>query len=158
PQSDVVLRRAAKRTLYLHATEQGVFCVDLRDHAKPASEQSGQWLASDASIVLDDYSLQVTLDSPIEGRQGSAAVSSLLARRGSNRPALSLRVTCKGGPKAKYRVHRALTVVGRDTTCGLNLAGTKVSSPHCLLYVEQGRTWCVDLLSNNGTLLNGQRL
>ncbi len=63
----------------------------------------------------------------------------------------------QGGPKAKYRMVRALTIVGRDAMCGLTLSGTRVSSAHCILYSQQGRLWCVDLLSANGTFLNNQR-
>jgi pSer/pThr/pTyr-binding forkhead associated (FHA) protein len=153
PGSDVVLPGTAKRTLYLHATAAGVYCLDLRDHADVNSEQSGRWVRSETSIAVEGYALSVSLE-PVA--KSSGLPQSLLARNLVPRPTLAFRITCKGGPKAKYKIHRPLTVVGRDTTCGLNLSGTKVSSPHCVLFCDQGRIWCVDLLSNNGTLLNGQ--
>lgn len=155
PDSDIILPGIAKRLLYLHATVAGVYCLDLREHAAAKSEQSGRWIRGEASITVEGYSLNVRLKSNASNNSGMPL--SLLSRNLLPRPSLAFRVTCKGGLKAKYKIHRALTVVGRDTTCGLNLSGTKVSSPHCVLYYDRGQIWCIDLLSNNGTLLNGQR-
>lgn len=154
PRSDIVLPGTAKRTLYFHATSGGVYCLDLRDHREAHSELAGRWIGPNAAISVENYSLQVVAE---PAGKCCESPPPLLSRNNDLRSAVAFRIHCKRGPKAKYKLHRALTVVGRDTTCGLNLSGTKVSSPHCVLYCDQGRTWFVDLLSNNGTLLNGQR-
>jgi len=155
PNSEILIPDIEKRTLYLHATEAGVFCLDLRGQGLSGSQNLGVWLAPDAHLNLGTCSLTVALE-PSSNEQPLPA-HSLLARGLSNDSTPVFRVTCKDGPKVRYRLRRQLTLVGRYATSGLNLSGATVSSPHCVLYRDHGRIWCIDLLSGNGTYHNGQR-
>ena len=155
PSSEVLLPDIAKRSIYLHATSDGVFCLNLsRDNQFPP-EHAGQWLKPDEQLSLGPYRLTASLEShPLEP---AAPLLPLIARGRIGNAVPVFRVSCKNGPKAKYRIQRLLTVVGRDVTCGLSLSGSRVSSPHCAFYYENERLWCIDLLSGNGTFHNGQR-
>src|SRR5262245_2648652 len=153
--SDVVLGGTEKRSLYLHATEEGLFCLDLRNYGSVATASAGQWLTPETQLTVGEYSLTVAVQP--QACDISSTPISLTARGTVERPQPAFRITCKSGPKARYKLSRALTVVGRDVKLGLNLYGSLVSAPHCILYSRNGRVWCVDLLSGNGTLLNGER-
>ena len=48
--------------------------------------------------------------------------------------------------------------MGRRPQCALQLRGSRVSAYHCALYWDQRRLWCIDLLSSNGTQLNGAKI
>jgi hypothetical protein len=153
--SEVVLGGIEKRALYLHATDEGLFCLDLRDYGSLGAASAGQWLAPGMQLSVGQYCLSASIDpAPCDP---SSTSNPLTARGTAERPHPAFRITCKSGPKARYKLSRALTVVGRDVKLGLNLYGSLVSAPHCVLYSRNGRVWCVDLLSGNGTLLNGER-
>jgi hypothetical protein len=55
-------------------------------------------------------------------------------------------------------LNRILTMVGRLPTCKLQLSDVSVSRYHCsLLHTPQG-VWAIDLLSREGTIVNGQHV
>src|SRR4051794_19709494 len=62
PASDVVLPGAPKRSLYLHATDAGIYCVNLREHGNVKPERLGRWLTPDSTITIDGYRLTVQLE------------------------------------------------------------------------------------------------
>jgi anti-anti-sigma factor len=59
---------------------------------------------------------------------------------------------------ASYRLDKPVVVAGRDDECDITLSGPLVSREHCR-FVASGDAYIVqDLVSNNGTYLNGERV
>src|SRR5687768_9766129 len=60
PDSEVVLDDpgVAKRALYLHATSDGVFCLDL-DIEDSVAQKRGRWMLPEDAIQLGPYTLSV---------------------------------------------------------------------------------------------------
>jgi pSer/pThr/pTyr-binding forkhead associated (FHA) protein len=57
-----------------------------------------------------------------------------------------------------WRIHAALTLVGRSKVCGIPLLDPTVSSVHCSLLRSPIGTWATDLLGRSGITLNGRRV
>ena len=156
PNSEVVLDDpgVAKRALYLHATSDGVFCLDL-DIEDSVAQKRGRWMLPHDVVQLGPYSLSVRLAS------GAAAAdhppASPVAWGSAGLPLPVINVHCQRLLKDKRRFRARLNVVGRRPQCALQLRGARVSSFHCLLFWDQRRLWAVDLLSSNGTQLNGEK-
>jgi pSer/pThr/pTyr-binding forkhead associated (FHA) protein len=55
-------------------------------------------------------------------------------------------------------VPEGLTLVGRDSSCDVQIAGGFVSKMHCVLARLDGRLLVRDLDSTNGTQVNGVRV
>ena len=65
-------------------------------------------------------------------------------------------IPLKGG--AVLEVPEGLTLVGRDSSCDVQLAEGFVSKMHCVLACVDGRLLVRDLGSTNGTQVNGVRV
>jgi hypothetical protein len=155
--SEIVLTGGgvAPRALYLHATADGLFCLDL-DVEDTVLETRGRWLDRQDTARVGPYLLNArlasgrTLDDPLPPSPviwGSSGV-----------PLPVLNVHCQRLLKDKRRFRARLNIVGRRPQCALQLRGSLVSSFHCALFWENRRLWCIDLLSSNGTQLNGAKI
>jgi pSer/pThr/pTyr-binding forkhead associated (FHA) protein len=160
PQSDVVLDDpgAAARSLYLHATPRGVFCLFLDVHASdvPAADVAarGIWLRPDQEITVGSHRVRASLltaepDDPLPEDNPATWGS-------APRPLPVIGVYYGDLLKDKRRFRAVLSPVGRRPQCGLQLKAKRVSSFHCVLFWHEQRLWCVDLNSSNGTQLNGE--
>jgi pSer/pThr/pTyr-binding forkhead associated (FHA) protein len=63
-----------------------------------------------------------------------------------------------GQPTAELSLMAFPCVVGRETDCDLRLPHAFVSRHHCRFLLREGTVWIEDLLSRNGTFLNGERV
>src|SRR4051812_4473060 len=65
----------------------------------------------------------------------------------------------KGAARSRaIRLHSEETIVGRRHGCDLRIPSASVSRRHCLLSFRDGFLSVEDLLSANGTYLNGERV
>jgi pSer/pThr/pTyr-binding forkhead associated (FHA) protein len=154
--SEVVLPQegAPHRSLYLHATEAGVYYVRLASASENDTDSHG-WLAPDQVISVGPYRIAVQL------ANGSAKPDALrpdFEVPETGPPRAALMIVHDGRTVAHYPLRRRLTVVGRGQRSTLRLADAQVSTAHCVLYREADRLWAIDLLSSNGTLVTGQPL
>lgn len=160
PQSDVVLDDpgAAARSLYLHATPRGVFCLFLDVHASdvPAADVAarGIWLRPDQDINVGSHRVRASLltaepDDPLPEDNPATWGS-------APRPLPVIKVYYGDLLKDKRRFRAVLSPIGRRPQCGLQLKAKRVSSFHCVLYWHEEQLWCIDLNSSNGTLLNDE--
>src|SRR5262245_4431393 len=62
PECDIVLPGIERRSLYLHATNAGVFCLDLGAHTKFPVAASSRWLKPDQPVTVGPYTLAAELD------------------------------------------------------------------------------------------------
>ncbi|MGQ9573802.1 MAG: FHA domain-containing protein [Thermoguttaceae bacterium] len=155
PLSDVALADpgVARRSLYLHATDRGVFCVRLTDQGG-ANEADRGWLGPHQEVRVGAYRVSARL---ADGSQPAWAAEPDLEARGSVEiPQPMLVVKYRGQPIATRRLKRRLTVVGRWRPSTLPIQSDDISAPHLVLYWEGGVLWVIDLLSRNGTLVGGR--
>ena len=156
PASEIVLSGPgiAKRSHYLHATGDGLYCLDL-DVEDADAENRGRWLAADDVLQVGPYQLTVRCASASQDRPQLPPPT---ARGSAAAPLPVVNVHCQRLLKDKRRFRARLNLVGRRPQCALQLRGSRVSAFHCALYWDQRRLWCVDLLSSNGTQLNGEKI
>jgi len=155
--SEVVLphKSVAQRSIYLHATDAGVYCVQLAGPDSEPSEDRGGWLAPDQAIQVGPYRVTVQLaDQPPESERPQTDLEATDATL----PYPMLLIVYRGRAIANYSLRRRLTIVGRGRRSTLQLADTRVSLTHCILYREEDKLWVVDLLSSNGTSRAGSPL
>lgn len=152
--SDIVLPGAEipPRTLYLHATPEGVFCHEL---AKLGAFYHG-WLKPEQWISIGQYRLLVRG----VGSEGAAmgCDTDLDDRESVAPPFPVLAFSADGAVISKMSIRRRLTLVGRRWPCNIHVTSKSISSPHCALYWDQGRLWVIDLLSRNGTVIKGRQI
>ena len=149
----------ARRKLYFHATDDGVFFVDLTRVASATSRPRG-WLSPDDCIKLGPYRVWAELIPPAAGQGGprGETPADLEANGTAAEPQPVLIMSVKGKEIARRDLTRQLTVIGRRSPSTLRVISRSVSATHCVLYWESGVLWVVDLLSGNGTRLQGQRI
>lgn len=136
--------------LYLHATDDGIYCLSL------SADASSGWLTAGSKIRVGDHRLSAAFaDTPLE----RAALPDLCARQSAAGP-VPLITVAAGRQQIAIRdvvVHRQLTLIGRQPPGTLCVRHRTISRAHCVLYWDGRRLWLVDLLSSNGTRLDGER-
>lgn len=159
PRSDVVLpgENVPSRCLYFHATDAGLFCVDLTasgpaDQALPVHG----WVQPDQLIRVGPYEITVETEPSVPAPPRGADDLDSRSLDEADAPMLTAVV---GGEPLGYRLlHRRLTIIGRHRPSTIRLTSRHISACHCLLWWDAGRLWVVDLLSGNGTRLNGEHV
>ncbi len=157
PGSDIVLSSSwvAKRSLYLHATDEGVFCFYLQPE-ETHTQRLGYWLAPSEPLLVGPYKISACLEGDAPG---PAPVLAALDEWGSAPPPYPVFQIYSGGKLRDKRKFRArLNLIGRRHECALQIKGQLVSAFHGCLYWHQARLWYVDLASSNGTSLNGSAI
>ncbi len=147
----------ARRRLYFHATDDGVFCVDLTHPKSTASNFCG-WLAPDNTIELGPYRVSAQLSDPAsrEAQPPAEVLDDLQTKDTAAEPVPVLAMSLKGKEIARRELTRRLTLLGRRDPSTLRITSHSVSASHCILYWDSGVLWVVDLFSGNGTLLEGR--
>ncbi len=148
---------------YLQAIGGRWFCVDLQSrtgtHWVTGPRRCG-WVGRNQAVRIGPFYLRF-LDAGDE--------TGLLAELGpspfdfsstplENLPEVSLELRNSVHKRVPRRLNRVLALVGRAPDCHVRLMGGSVSSYTCsLLRTPQG-LWLVDLLSREGTYVNGKRV
>ncbi len=155
-QADVVLRGPgiARRHLYLHATADGIFCVDL---AKGRRRKSlvGRWIDNDQTVQVGPYTFQFGFVSGAVLQVVDDSVN-LLAGKSVGRPFPLLRFSSNDMQLGNHFLTRRLSILGRARSCSLYFRTRSISPEHCVIYQESGEIWIVDLNTASKTRLDGQ--
>ncbi len=155
--NDVVLtdEGVPPRGLYLHATDAGIYCLSLFNTRAGGTKALG-WLGPRNFATLGDWRVRCTF---ADG--GPAARTDLheLHSRSTLSPAPgSLVLAAPSEDEIRQPIHRRLTLVGRQAPCKMRLHHSSISDSHCVLYWQAGTLWVVDLVSDEGTHVAGQRV
>ena len=150
-------KRISRRRFYFHATEDGVFCVNLSP-SKSSVGQSRGWLNPGDAIKMGPYCISARLAGPAGVRPRFEARPDLEARGTAADPRPLLAMSIDGKEVDEREVRRQLTVLGRRVPSTLRITSYSVSSAHCVLYWNSGVLWIIDLFSVNGTRLQGRRV
>jgi pSer/pThr/pTyr-binding forkhead associated (FHA) protein len=150
-RSEIVLTAPGvdARSLYLHATSEGVYCVRMQP-LQGMAVGSGTWLKPDETLCVGPYEISARLQRPSARPPPRVGLTAW----GSAPPPLPVcEVSSQGNVRDKRRFRARLNLVGRKRDLALQIQGQQVSGCHCALFWESGKLWCIDLLSSNGTLV-----
>jgi pSer/pThr/pTyr-binding forkhead associated (FHA) protein len=151
PDGDVSRRHA-----YLQVIAGGVFWADLGSRTGVrcnGEERRAGWLAAGDRLQVGPFTLRLAgpaADWPVPGGD----FDPLAADPAAAAPAWALELP--GG--LRWRVNRALTLVGTSSRCKLRPKTGEASRFHCSLLRAPEGVWAVDLLSRHGTHVNGERV
>ncbi|MHB1033368.1 MAG: FHA domain-containing protein [Pirellulales bacterium] len=155
--SEIVLaeREARLRSLYLHATENGIYCASLLPPWLDRPRFNG-WIVENEALSLGCY--RITASFADGDQPPDSGLPDLLARGSTGPAAPELEVSARSHDQqpTRRRLNRCLTLVGRSEPANLCLGNRTVSRIHCVLYWDGLALWVVDLLSGNGTRLEGR--
>ena len=154
PGCDIVLPEdsAPDKAVYLHATRQGIFFVDLSLDPS-ATEVHRGWL-DERDWVMGSYRVAAKLatathlDTP--GRCDLLAPATLNGRR----PVIEL---SDGEKSVRVQLSRGLAIIGRSHPSTLRIKNRIVSAIHAALFIDRDRLWIIDLDSTNGVRVDGAR-
>jgi pSer/pThr/pTyr-binding forkhead associated (FHA) protein len=149
----------SRRHAYLQLLGGRLFCVDLGSRTglwwdrrtRPAG-----WL--DAPVHVGPYRLQLP-DRPAAGPEFGLDWNPLETPAADQRilPRVTLEVF-DGGRSTRHALDRVLTLAGRSAACRLQVPNFSLSRHHCSLLLTAAGVWVIDLLSREGSFVNGQRV
>ncbi len=151
--------QVSRRHAYLQLMAGRLFCVDLGSRTGlwwGKRTRSAGWL--DSPIHIGPYRLQLP-DRPATALQQGLDWNPLETAAADQRilPVVSLEVV-DGGRSTAYTLDRVLTLGGRSTACKLQVPNVSLSRYHCSFLLTAEGVWVIDLLSREGTFVNGQRV
>ena len=155
PLADVYIppSMAAKREIYLHATDQGVFAMPLVSPRESRASRLG-WIDDDQGTTIGQYHLLVTLDPPPARLPVESTVRppALTERDRFPIPRGELLISASKRVVGVKRITRPITLIGRSDPSSLRIADNSISGTHTALFSDGKQLWAIDLLSGNGTL------
>lgn len=148
PESDLVLDhwQVSKRHAYLQLIEGRYFCVDLGSrtgtHGGDSAERSG-WLEPDRPIQIGPFT--VLPEMPSVGPKTS-----------DFSPSVTWELPGRALGQSLWRMDRHMALIGRSPACKIRIVEPDVSKFHASIVLTPMGVWVVDLLGQNGILVNGQ--
>jgi pSer/pThr/pTyr-binding forkhead associated (FHA) protein len=151
--------QVSRRHAYLQLMAGRIFCIDLGSRTGlwwGRRTRSAGWL--DSPMHIGPYRLQLP-DRPATALQHGLDWNPLETPAADQRilPTVSLEVV-DGGRSTSYALDRVLTLGGRSTACKLQVPNFSLSRYHCSFLLTADGVWVIDLLSREGTYVNGQRV
>ncbi len=152
----------SRRHAYLQRLGGRVFCVDLGSRTGVRWEGTPRpagWLRPNQRVQIGPFTLELAAASGGGEGPGDEAEEPRdpLQDRVSTSSALpQLTVEVGNEVKSRLQMNRELVLVGSSPDCRVRLRDADLSRHHCSLITMPEGVWVVDLLSGNGTFLNGQ--
>jgi pSer/pThr/pTyr-binding forkhead associated (FHA) protein len=151
--------QVSRRHAYLQMMAGRVFCIDLGSRTGlwwGKKTRSAGWL--DSPMFIGPYRLQLP-DRPAIGAGQGLDWNPLETPAADQRmwPSVALEVI-DSGRSTSHPIDRVLTLGGRSTACRLQVPNVSLSRYHCSFLLTAEGVWVIDLLSREGTYVNGQRV
>lgn len=152
----------SRRHAYLQVLAGQVLCADLQSRAGIAwnsvYEPSG-WLGHNGVLGVGPYRIQVVGAEVVDG---SPSLPPPLAARtlwgDAALPRAALDWPTGGDGHSRHELGRVVNLMGRARGCRLRIHDESVSQHHCALLRTPKGLFVVDLLSREGTWVNGSRV
>jgi pSer/pThr/pTyr-binding forkhead associated (FHA) protein len=154
--------QVSRKHAYFQALPGGVYCVDLDsrgglrfgDEVRPSG-----WLRTDRPVQLGPYTLTL-LPPPQPGWLAAptwAPENPLVDHADDSAPLVPVfaEVLVSGTVRVRWRMNRVMAVIGRAASCHVYIGDPSLSRFHCSLVRTPIGLWVIDLLSREGTNLNG---
>jgi pSer/pThr/pTyr-binding forkhead associated (FHA) protein len=154
----------SSRHAYLQKIFGRVVCVDLASSNGtywPEGRRPFGWFDEEHPISIGKYRLRLASPSPEEELAEPEFDPGSFFKTDSERPEVpkvSLQYLSDSGDEESWTLSRTITLVGASTCCKLRLQHPSVSRVHCSLILLPEGLWVVDLLGNEGTLVNDERI
>jgi pSer/pThr/pTyr-binding forkhead associated (FHA) protein len=151
--------QVSRRHAYLQILGGRIFCIDLGSRTGlwwGKRTRTAAWL--DAPVHIGPYRLQLP-DRLAAGLREGLDWNPLETPAADQRvlPQVTLQVF-DGGRPTLHTLDRVLTLAGRSTACKVQIANFSLSRYHCSFLLTATGVWVIDLLSREGTIVNGQRV
>jgi pSer/pThr/pTyr-binding forkhead associated (FHA) protein len=150
----------SRRHVYLQQLGGRVFCVDLGSRTGIRWEgepRPAGWLRPDERIQIGPFTLELAAATPAgAGPVDFAAKLGDPLQDRMSAPLPQLTVELGNEVKSRLQLNRVLVLVGSSPECRVRLRDAGISRHHCSLVTTPEGVWVIDLLSGNGTRLNGQ--
>src|SRR5205085_8222167 len=116
------------------------------------------WLNAGQDLQIGPFAIRYGADTVVAPSEASGGMNPLAARGTDVQllPAMMLEFANGLTRQPRWRLSRVLTLVGRASSCKLQLADPTVSRYHCALLGMPSGLWVVDLLGKEGTRVNGE--
>jgi pSer/pThr/pTyr-binding forkhead associated (FHA) protein len=169
-RSDLLLDHGdvSRRHVFLQAVAGGVYVVDLQSRSKVHWEgeeapRSHGWFDQDRFINVGPYRIRRRDGQDLSGPAGhTSGQDSALQPEAANSDALpkaGLELPIRVGQHlSRWFLESSLTLVGRSEECQLVLTDDSISKFHAALVRTRLGVWVVDLLTREGTHVNGKRV
>lgn len=156
PDSEVVLSEAdlPARCCYLHGTDEGVFCYGLIEENAPHAVPTG-WMSSRSLLRIGQTTIRVRFADTLSISKPDEPDLRLHRQGHSGGVRLLIRSEQASLPPTERHCHSPLTLVGRRRPSVVRLKHETISKTHCVLYNPGNALWVIDLLSANGTQVDG---
>jgi pSer/pThr/pTyr-binding forkhead associated (FHA) protein len=158
PRSDLRLDHGlvSRRHAYFQVVAGGVFCIDLGSRTGlrwgKRRAPSG-WLTG--AVRLGPCRVTLASPAPPEPPPGWDPLR-MPAGGQQGLPGVALEITGRTGKPDRRPLPHVLTLAGRAADCRLPIPDISVSRIHCSLLLLPSGLWVVDLLSREGTSVNGE--
>jgi pSer/pThr/pTyr-binding forkhead associated (FHA) protein len=151
--------QVSRRHTYLQLLGGRIFCIDLGSRTGlwwGKRTRTAGWL--DSPMHIGPYRLQLP-DRLAAGLRDGLDWNPLETPAADQRvlPEVTLQVF-DGGRPTLHTLDRVLTLAGRSTACKVQIANFSLSRYHCSFLLTASGVWVIDLLSREGTIVNGQRV
>ena len=136
--------------LYLHATQDGIYCAGLA-----AAAPSG-WLLPNATLEVGGFQIRAA----VAGAQPALSVPADPQDKDSGSPPLPhIRVFWDENQTGftDVTLHRQLTLVGRQSPATWRVKHPTISRAHCAFVWDGRQLWLIDFFSSNGTRLGSKK-
>jgi pSer/pThr/pTyr-binding forkhead associated (FHA) protein len=156
-RADLVLSgsQIVRRHLYLHATDAGVFCIDLAK-THDSRPLTGGWIDSKKPLEIGAYQLRIRATGDFQ--ESPDDQPDLLTAQSGDPPFPTIILSSNGHHIGEHRLTRRLTVVGRHESCSLRLASKTLSDFHCVFYREGDQLWVIDLRPRNALFVDHNKV
>jgi pSer/pThr/pTyr-binding forkhead associated (FHA) protein len=167
PANDLCLDdpQVSQRHAYVQVISGRIFCVDLgsRTGLRCAGMPGPSgWLDAGQTLEIGPFALRLAKSPSEANAPGSPAfLGNPLEARAADYfqlPQATLEFANGLTRQSRWRLNRALTLVGRAPGCKLQLADVSVSRFHCAILGAPDSVWVIDLLGKDGTRVNGKRV
>ena len=141
------------RHAYLQRIDDRVMCVDLGSQTGTLWNKYAKirdWVGEDDRLSIGPYEIGLGPEGNDEEIDAPAV-----------RPRVELKVlrpNPRAGHQLLWPLRNCLNVIGRGRNCNIRVEHDSVSTAHCSLVLSSRGVCVVDLLSEPGTLVNGQRV
>ena len=148
PAAEILLPAtdAAPCGIYFHATDTGIYCAGLAPAAAIVRAET-----STLPLRLGRYTVFATLEGATVAAAGPLSTPLAL-------PTLEAAIAGKPSTTRRHSLGAEITLVGSQPPATLRVERAGLAPAHCVLFVAQDRLWIIDLLSEQGTRLDGYHI
>jgi pSer/pThr/pTyr-binding forkhead associated (FHA) protein len=152
----------SQRHAYLQVIAGHVFCLDLGSRGGTRWEGENRpsgWLAPGGMVRIGPFEVRLVGVGRRDDEPGTTPEwNPTEVRVADSAGAAAVECSLGGKLRARCRLTRVLTLIGRAGACRLHLKSLGVSRYHCSLLLTQAGVWAIDLQGKGGIRVGGMRL